>query len=542
MKAAIKRFLFRLPGFTGIPRKLKELDSRQAEIELLQRKFTALMGDTAAVRERGPDSVDRTPWAHPYLSAGNIRRFRTYSEEVWRFAEAWRRDHPAPLNCAFAVNMAQSMYKWARLARQYGARPVLFPNTMDRSALSCPEWEDYDGEYGNIMDGDGFLAAHPGLKPDVPCRRIPFDGAGLYVAYRQFYEGSRAPLLRLLAAAPGLRHEALVTYKGFYPSFELAKALSAFDVIYVASTPFPAYASGRPYCVFSVGGDLQEDCGRGDDLGRAMHLSFNAARFLMVSNPHSLGHSRRLGLTNGVYLPYPMDDTRYAPGEGLARREWEAQLGPGVFVLTTARLDDRVKGHSDALFAALVEAARACESLRFVFLGWGESRAGWQRAVEEAGLQRRVLVLPPAGKKRLIDYYRSCDLVLDQFVYGYFGATALEAASVGKPVVMRLRAEQYAPLYDGDLPPVTRVESPADVREAIVKLADNRGLREQTGKALRDWLVRQHGEERTAPIMLALLRVAADRAPLPPELRNPLLDELSNDEQQYHRTCVQAGG
>jgi glycosyltransferase involved in cell wall biosynthesis len=211
-------------------------------------------------------------------------------------------------------------------------------------------------------------------------------------------------------------------------------------------------------------------------------------------------------------------------------------------VLTTARLDDRVKGHSDALFAALVEAARACESLRFVFLGWGESRAGWQRAVEEAGLQRRVLVLPPAGKKRLIDYYRSCDLVLDQFVYGYFGATALEAASVGKPVVMRLRAEQYAPLYDGDLPPVTRVESPADVREAIVKLADNRGLREQTGKALRDWLVRQHGEERTAPIMLALLRVAADRAPLPPELRNPLLDELSNDEQQYHRTCVQAGG
>lgn len=541
MREAIKNLFFRLPGLSAIPRKLKELDDRQAELELLKRKFAALMGDVLAVQDGGPDSVDRTPWAHPYLSAGNIRRFRTYSEEVWRFAAAYRRDHPAPLTCAFAVNMAQSMYKWARLAQQRGTKAVLFPNTMDRSVLSCPEWEDYDGEWGDVMDGEGFLGAHPELKPDVSCRRIPFDGAELYVAYQQFYQGHRAPLLRLLAAAPGLRHEALLTYRGFYPSFELAKALSTFDVTYVASTPFPAYASGRPYCVFSVGGDLQEDCGRGDDLGRAMQLSFNAARFLMVSNPHGLGHSRRLGLTNGVYLPYPMDDRRYTPGEGLARRAWEAQVGPGVFVLTTTRLDDKVKGHSEGLFSALVDAANTCENLRFIFLGWGESQARWRRAVEEAGLQRRVLVLPPVGKKRLIDYYRSCDLVLDQFVYGYFGATALEAASVGKPVVMRLRAEQYAPLYDGDLPPVTRVESPSEVREAIVKLAENRSLREQTGKALRDWLVRQHGEERTAPILLALLRVAADRVPLPPELRNPLFDGLSDEEQRYHRACLTTG-
>ena len=72
-------------------------------------------------------------------------------------------------------------------------------------------------------------------------------------------------------------------------------------------------------------------------------------------------------------------------------------------------------------------------------------------ARQRAGRPRSWSSWSPVGKHQLIDYYRSCDIVLDHFVYGYYGTTALEAAGIGKPVVMKLRADQDAALYRGDV-------------------------------------------------------------------------------------------
>src|SRR2546421_12402448 len=92
--------------------------------------------------------------------------------------------------------------------------------------------------------------------------------------------------------------------------------------------------------------------------------------------------------------------------------------------------------------------------MRFVFLSGGADAGEVAKRIERAVLQKNFIMLPPVGKLRLIDYYRSCDCVLDQLVYGYYGATGLEALSVGKPVVMRIRTDHYGPLYGGDVAPV----------------------------------------------------------------------------------------
>jgi glycosyltransferase involved in cell wall biosynthesis len=437
--------------------------------------------------------------------------------------------------------MAQNMYKWARMVQSAGWLVGLFPHPLDHSALNTPEWEDFDGSYLDIMDGNGFLKAYPHPQLAVPCHRVAMDGAEFYQAY-QFRNSNdkweKLKWLRFKKNAPTVRDGELMEFEGFYPYFRWAEALSHYDVIYAAGSPFSAYASGKPYCAFSVGGDLQFDCGRADDLGKAMRLAFQKARFLMVSNPHTLGHSRRFGLTNGVYLPYPMDDTRYCPGEGLARQEWERCFGKGVYVLTTSRLDSSVKGHGDAFFQMLVHLVKQRPEFRFIFLAWGHGAVSFQEKIERLGLQDRLIVLPPVGKRRLIDYYRSCDIVLDHFVYGYYGATALEAAAIGKPVIMRLRTEQYAPLYAGDVAPVINAASPDEVQAALVSLLDNPTVRLEQGEAMRKWLVRNHGEARTVPLMLALLKVAADRVPLPPRLDNPLLDSETEEEKVYHTACL----
>lgn len=513
------------------------LNQRQVELELYRATFTS---NAQQLRLRARNSVDEAPWRHPFLGEANIKRFRAYSEGVWQFAREHERTRTKPLKIAFSVNTAQNMYNWSRLAAKHGAEAALYLYPWDTYTLTRPEWEEFDGDYADVSDAEGFLKANPDLKPVLPCHRIPIEGNELMVARQAFLEGMRKPLLDLLATSPGVRHEALWAYEGFAAYYRWAKALANYDVVYAAAMPFPAYASGRPYCAFSVGGDLIYDAGRGDHYGQAVSMAFGGARFLMLSNPHPLGHCRRLGLTNAVYLPYPIDDGRYSPGEGQSRMEWHARYGPGVFVLTTARLDRKFKGYGEEFLKSLVTVAKRRPQVRYVFLQWGEDATAFRDQVRQYGMEEHFIILSPVGKKRLIDYYRSCDIVLDHFVFGYYGATALEAAAIGKPVVMKLRTEHYAPLYAGDTMPAFNASSPQEIGEALTRLTDSEELRARSGSEMRQWLIRHHGEARTVPLMLALLRITAERVSLPKDLVNPLLDADSEAEQAYHTACLRA--
>jgi glycosyltransferase involved in cell wall biosynthesis len=483
-------------------------------------------------------SADPSPWNHPFLTTTNLARIHEYSRQVW--AEARRCEAAAlgPLHIAFCVNMAQSMTKWARLSKEAGAEAVLFPHPMDRSALNAPEWEVFDGQSANLFDADEFRRANPDLEPGVECRRIAWNGALFTEARHQFLMGDRGRYYELQAAAPTLRHELLFMHPQFGAYYTWARELQAFDVSIAASVPIGPYLSGRPYCAFSVGGDLQIDCGRADALGQVMGLAFNGARFLILGNPHPFAHCRRLGMANAVYLPYPMDDHRYCPGEARARQDWERHFGPGVYVLSSARIDHAVKGNGAAQLQTLIDAARARPALRFIFLAWGNDVGALQETVRQQALGEQFIFLPPVGKQRLIDYYRSADAVLDQFVYGYYGATALEAAAVGKPVIMRIRAEHYAPLYQGDVAPVFNCSKAAEIHQALLTLVDQPHVRQERGAMLRQWLVRHHGRERTMPVLLGLLRMAATEKSLPTELTSPLLDPLTDSEREYHLRCL----
>jgi glycosyltransferase involved in cell wall biosynthesis len=173
-----------------------------------------------------------------------------------------------------------------------------------------------------------------------------------------------------------------------------------------------------------------------------------------------------------------------------------------------------------------------------VFLAWGHSAAELrERIAGHPDLKDRFLFLPPVGKRRLIDYYRSCDAVIDQFVYGYYGGTGLEASAVGKPVVMRIRPEHYGPLYDGDVAPVWNATTPAEAAAGVAALADSPALRAETGRLMREWLLRTHGKDWAGRRLLAILRMVADGVPTPAGLDNPLTDVESDAEDRYHKAC-----
>jgi len=172
-----------------------------------------------------------------------------------------------------------------------------------------------------------------------------------------------------------------------------------------------------------------------------------------------------------------------------------------------------------------------------VFIGWGADAERNRDVVSRAGLDSQVMILSPVGKSRLIDYYRSADIFLDQFVYGYYGRAFLEAASIGKPVITFLRKEQYDALYRGDSAPVEDAASPGEVVEKIRLLAADEDRRLNAGRRMREWAIRNHVEEKLAPLMMDLLSLTASRRPFPPGLDNPLRSIHTNAEIEYHRSC-----
>jgi len=488
-------------------------------------------------------SFDNQPWRHPFLTAKNIRDFRAYSEQVWQFATESQQRWHEPLDCAFYVNMAQNMNKWASMLSRHGVTSTLYTNPMDAHPFSNPAWEFFDGDISEWQElseshrSDIYASMTKVPWKNIPLESQPFLESTTKFDHRDSYGYSRSDFFGFLADAPTLRYETLRRFPETLSYFDLIAEISRHKVCYAASNPVAAYASGIPYCASSVGGDLQSDCGSSTNHGTQMVLAFAAARFLMLSNPHTLGHSRRLGLINGLYLPYPMDTGRYSPGYGRSRSEWVARAGDGLFVLVTSRVDAAVKGFDGDLIRELLQLLHREPRLRLVFTDWGENADLLRRELVAAGIATRALLLPAVGKERLIDYYRSCDLVLDQLVYGYYGATALEAASVGKPVLMFIRRDQYNPLYKGESAPLVNVSS-TGVVPMLAELANKPEALIEIGESMRAWVLKHHGESKTAPLLLALLQLAASGDKLPSDLQNPLRAPITEEEEQYHNSCL----
>ena len=114
---------------------------------------------------------------------------------------------------------------------------------------------------------------------------------------------------------------------------------------------------------------------------------------------------------------------------------------------------------------------------RLVVIGWGEDLDFAKNQVAQIGLADSVLFLPTVGKRRLVHYLRAADALMEQFVLGYYGASALEAMACGKPVIMRIEQEQYDALVEVRAPPVLSAENGTDVERHLRGLYNkNRGL------------------------------------------------------------------
>lgn len=466
------------------------------------------------------DTWDVEPWRHPWLTSENLRAMREFSEAC---LERWQHEADAlpaaAERYAFVGNLANNMYMRARPLRRLGLDIDVFVHPQDHYVMSQPGWEELDA----VVD-----------SAEVDRRRLEQLGVEL-PKVPGFYQPPVSPQLSADDAFrryPFLSAADVLRWLPYLCGNDWIDALADYDALMCAQSTFVGLLSGRPYVAAHTGGEIWYECSRGDLFGRLQLEAYRRAAVLLASNPWSFAHARRYGLRNAVYVPLVLDEEFYAPGPGPFRETWMSASGGDFFVFSAVRQNDAVKGTLTGL-EGFARFAAYRPGARLVMIEWGQQSALNVERFAALGIANKVLRMPIAGKRRVIDYLRSADCSLDQFTLGYYGASALEAMGCGLPVIMRLERTQYAALCPAGPPPVVDAASPDEVAAALERLASEPGFRRAVAGAQREWFTAAHGAKVWYPALAAMLRVTAagrrDRF-----ARSPLRTALSPEERDYH--------
>jgi len=445
-------------------------------------------------------SWDASPWEHPWLTARNLAASRAYEQEllallVDRLGDAGSDGY----EFGFVGNLANNMAMRAGPLRSMGLRIDVHGHPQDEYIMSHPGWLSTELE----INGGSMSARDVPLPEADWFYQDPIDGDvlrwGEYVAY-----------------LPTLRR------------------LQSYDALFAAQCPYLAYLANKPYLAAQTGGDLWFDASRDDNFGQLQRTSYAKAGAILATNPWAYAHARRFGMPHVVYAPLLIDAEQYSPGQAdELRNQWRESIGGNFYVLMTARSDSMWKG-SDIALDGYTNFARRCDSARLLLIGWGDDAGAMREHLERKGLGGRFLFLPIAGKKRLVDYLRAADCVIDQFKIGYYGATALEAMACGKPVVMKVLKHQYDALCPTGAPPVENADKAMQISDCLLRLATDADYYSAKCQKVRRWILDNHSVEVWGNTYSVLLKACA--AGLMPDFGDsPLNSPLAQEESEYHR-------
>lgn len=477
-------------------------------------------------------SWDPTPWKHPWLTYANLSAARQFDDDfVGRLAEAidgTRVDG----SFGFVGNLANNMALRALPLRREGVPIRLYLHPADRYMMGNPGWELSDAVLNTTETNVDVLRAAGVNIPEVP------DVVSLPPADPSF---------------PTLVEQAMTTPVNDWPPPEVPAFVRQFDVLiwpsyfsylpalealqpcaalFAAQSPYLAYLANRPYLAAQTGGDLWFEASRQDELGSLQRRAYRHARAILATNPWTYANARRFGFRHVVYAPLIIDTDAYSPGPPAARAAWQAEVGGDFFVLITARLDRMWKGSHIGL-EGFIRFAAHHPGARLVMVGWGQHTADTIDALHRAGLHGRYVMIPPSGKRKVIEYLRSADCLIDQFLFGYYGATALEAMATGLPVVMRLARDQYDALCPTGAPPALDASTPSGVERQLAKLAASADARQDHSRLSRAWVEQNHAVRVWRDRYVTLLTAAAAGARFDFE-GSPLAAPLSAGERLYH--------
>jgi glycosyltransferase involved in cell wall biosynthesis len=121
------------------------------------------------------------------------------------------------------------------------------------------------------------------------------------------------------------------------------------------------------------------------------------------------------------------------------------------------------------------------------------------KSLQKDGYNIELVMLRGVSNDKIIKTIQEVDLVADQFVVGWYAMFALEAMSLGKPVLCYLRDDLIdlyikAELIEKDEIPIINT-SVLNIKEQLIWCYENRGKLNNIGKNSRQYVQNHHSIE-----------------------------------------------
>lgn len=239
-------------------------------------------------------------------------------------------------------------------------------------------------------------------------------------------------------------------------------------------------------------GTMREFPFQDSPLGRRAMFAYKRAFANIITNADAIHNAKRMGLRNYVFIPHPVDDTKFRPKtDHEFRSSLLAEFDATHLFMAPARQNWGLKGN-DKIIKAFAELIKHTGTGPKLLLGaWGQEIDKSKALIEHLKLDKHVVWLPPLPKRMLASYINACDAVLDQFILGAFGTTTPEAMACAKPVILFYNHADHEWCLPTP-PPVINVKESAEIGTALLKLVDNHDWGSEIGRQSLEWFQEYH--------------------------------------------------
>lgn len=408
--------------------------------------------------------------------------------------------------------IANNMYVVAKALAQAGHDVMFVRDICDHYPFSQPVWEDMEFTlpYEEVSDGTGFCRKywlekeqHLGWNPPAYVKTPRLN---------QTWENSSGKGFFSRCA----RAQARMRLSHLQGASEL---LARNDLLIVCGVDGEILASksGLPYIIWPHGGDIRLAAGMGDlpkgfrsrliALFQRSRLkkAFTHANYVASHDPKGVGGhigdmSSFLAQLQFGWLPIPIKERRRDErGKRLSRLQGllsALQDEPAANALSSDELICFIPSRFDFFWKGQDRLLRALGGkqlpIRLLFAGWGQDYEKGRSMIKELGLEDRAVFLPVAVSKPLLfKLFDSVDLVVDQFLLGSYGTSAVEAMASGVPVMMSIDEDGWR--ERGWLsPPVINVKSEQEIGSALSGILDGTLDLDLCSRSISEWFDKTH--------------------------------------------------
>lgn len=437
------------------------------------------------------------------------------------------------LRVALIGSVALNSYLLAKFLRRIGVEADSF-DTGGGTAMWVPWWED--AKFDPESTGPTFwqwtkIAAETGFRRPPWAKIVGNDAARPWYDDQESFEADLPALMpgyqrstkprmihsreviaalhesRLTRAEQKLiRNEAVNLL-----SWRSIRAIAdAYDLT-VFLGPLAGYAcmlpAARPYVTFEHA-TMRAVPRRTTPDQELLAVAYQHADWNIITNADCIEAAEMLGIRErSSFIPHPLDEDKFSPGDAPFGDAIKAAYGSELLFYAPARSSfNEVSGtkRNERLiyaFARYVNEAEPAGSPRatLILSAWGEHYREVEALCETLGIHDRCKWVTCLPKLKVLDLYRACDIVFDQFseTVGSFGTVTAETMACAKPVVTHVNPDVHRWCLD-ELPPVCNALRVGEIYDWMVRLAGDPELRARKGVEGRAWIEKYHGWRRVA--------------------------------------------